>query len=213
MDLSKCRALVTGASTGIGLAVAEALRAKGATVGINGRDAARLAAAASAVGASAHAGDVGVEADAQRIVADFVRQHGGIDLLVNNAGFGRFAALVDATSADVEAVWRTNVLGAFHMGREVARHLVAQRSGAIVNVSSTAGTKGFAGGTAYAGSKFALRGMTECWRDELRRHDVRVLLVNPSEVLTEFSTRAGASRRSRRRSSCPRTSRTPSWRR
>jgi 3-oxoacyl-[acyl-carrier protein] reductase len=55
-----------------------------------------------------------------------------------------------------------------------------------VNISSTAGTKGFQGGTAYASSKFALRGMTECWREELRRSNVRVILVNPSEVLTGF---------------------------
>ena len=66
-----------------------------------------------------------------------------------------------------------------------------QGSGAIVNISSTAGTKGFGRGTAYAASKFALRGMTECWRDELRRHDVRVILCNPSEVQTDFSRRAG----------------------
>ena len=77
------------------------------------------------------------------------------------------------------------------LAREVARLLVAQRSGTIVNIASTAGLKGFSGGTAYAASKFALRGMNECWREELRRHDVRVILVNPSEVITDFARRAG----------------------
>jgi 3-oxoacyl-[acyl-carrier protein] reductase len=72
------------------------------------------------------------------------------------------------------------------MAREAARQFVKQRSGHLVNISSTAGTKGFQGGTVYASSKFALRGMTECWREELRRSNVRVMLVNPSEVLTGF---------------------------
>ena len=92
---------------------------------------------------------------------------------------------------DFESVFRTNVFGAFYMAREVARHLVEQGSGAIVNVASTAATKGFQGGTAYGASKFALRGMSETWREELRRHDVKVILINPSEVITEFSRRAG----------------------
>ena len=68
---------------------------------------------------------------------------------------------------------------------------IEQDSGELMNISSTSGLKGGSGGTAYAASKFALRGMTECWRDELRRHNVRVTLVNPSEVLTPFSSKAG----------------------
>lgn len=77
------------------------------------------------------------------------------------------------------------------MAREAAKVFVRQQSGHLINISSTAGLRGGAGGTAYSSSKFALRGMTECWRDELRRHDVRVMLVNPSEVQTEFATKAG----------------------
>ena len=77
------------------------------------------------------------------------------------------------------------------MGREAARQFIEQDSGELMNISSTSGLKGSSGGTAYAASKFALRGMTECWRDELRRHNVRVTLVNPSEVLTPFSSKAG----------------------
>ena len=69
--------------------------------------------------------------------------------------------------------------------------MVDQGGGAIVNVASTAALRGFQGGTAYTASKFALRGMSECWREELRRHDVRVMLINPSEVLTDFAKRAG----------------------
>ncbi|MEL6713540.1 MAG: SDR family oxidoreductase, partial [Planctomycetota bacterium] len=185
------RALVTGASSGIGRAIAKAFHAHGAAVGVGGRDAARVADVAREIDGVELVGDVAVEADADRIVADFAERTGGLDVLVNNAGFGRFARLEDTTAEDMEAVWRTNVLGAFLVGRAAARRMMAQRSGVIVNVASTAGLRGFAGGSAYASSKFALRGMTECWRDELRRHDVRVLLVNPSEVQTEFASRSG----------------------
>ena len=191
MDLRDAKALVTGGSEGIGRGIAEALVRKGCDVVITGRHAGALEAAASEIGAGWIAGDVGLEADAVRTVAEFVERHGRIDILVNNAGFGRFAALVDMTLEDLEAVYRTNVFGAFLMAREAARHFVRQGSGNLVNISSTAGTRGMRGGTAYASSKFALRGMTECWRDELRRHDVRVMLVNPSEVQTAFFGKSG----------------------
>ena len=77
------------------------------------------------------------------------------------------------------------------MGREAAKLFVKRQRGNIVNIASTAGLRGAPNGTAYYASKFALRGMTECWRGELRKHNIRVFLVNPSEVLTEFSARAG----------------------
>jgi len=77
------------------------------------------------------------------------------------------------------------------MAREAAKHFISRKSGNIVNICSTAGLRGAARGTAYYGSKFALRGMTECWRAELRPHNVRVFLVNPSEVITDFAASAG----------------------
>ena len=184
-------ALVTGGSSGIGLTIARSLVDLGVTVAISGRDAEALERVASELGVPAIQGDVGVEADAERMVDSLVETAGSIDILINNAGFGRFAPLLETTVDDMESVWRTNVLGAFLVGRAAARKMVEQGSGSIVNISSTAGAKGFGRGTAYASSKFALRGMTECWRDELRRHDVRVMLCNPSEVLTDFSRRAG----------------------
>lgn len=191
MNLQGAKALITGGSDGIGRGLAQALAAKGSDVVITGRREDHLAAAAAELGVGHIVGDVGVEADAVRTVETFVAEHGRIDLLVNNAGFGYFAPLVDMELTALEAVYRTNVFGAFLMAREAARHFVRQKSGNLINISSTSGLKGGAGSTAYSSSKFALRGMTECWRDELRRHDVRVMLVNPSEVLTEFSSVAG----------------------
>jgi 3-oxoacyl-[acyl-carrier protein] reductase len=192
MDLNGAKALVTGGSEGIGRGIAAALVRKGSEVVITGRHREVLEAAAKEIGAGFIVGDVGVEADAVRTVAEFVERHGRLDILVNNAGFGRFAPLVEMSLADLEAVYRTNVFGAFLMAREAAKQFIQQGGGNLVNISSTAGTKGAKGGTAYASSKFALRGMTECWRDELRRHDVRVMLVNPSEVQTGFFAKVGA---------------------
>jgi 3-oxoacyl-[acyl-carrier protein] reductase len=183
--------LVTGGSDGIGRGIAEALKAEGCTVTITGRREDVLRAAASEMGVDAIAGDVGIEADAVRTVATVIAKHGRLDILVNNAGYGVFKPLVDMELAELEGVYRTNVFGAFLMGREAARQFVKQGSGELINISSTSGLKGGRGSTAYSSSKFALRGMTECWRDELRRHNVRVMLVNPSEVVTEFAGRAG----------------------
>ena len=191
MKLDGAKALVTGGSEGIGHGIAAALKGRGADVVITGRREEPLRAAAEELGVGYSVGDVGVEAEAVRTVAEFVEEHGRIDLLVNNAGFGYFAPLVDMELDQLEAVYRTNVFGAFLMAREAAKHFVRQNSGNLINISSTSGLKGGRGSTAYSSSKFALRGMTECWRDELRRHNVRVILVNPSEVVTSFAATAG----------------------
>jgi 3-oxoacyl-[acyl-carrier protein] reductase len=151
----------------------------------------RVEKAASEIGALPISGDVGKEADAVRAVETVVAEFGGIDLLVNNAGFGHFFPLVEADLSEFEEVFRTNVTGAMLMAREAARRFIEQGSGHLINISSTSGLRGGRNGTAYSGSKFALRGMTECWRDELRRHNVRVMLVNPSEVQTGFFGKVG----------------------
>jgi 3-oxoacyl-[acyl-carrier protein] reductase len=194
MELKDQVALVTGASEGIGRAIAEALRDEGCRVTITGRNEKKLQAAAEAIGADWIVADVGVEADAVRTVADVIETHGHLDILVNNAGYGLFKPLVDTTLEELEALYRTNVFGPFLMAREAARHFIERGRGELINIASTSALKGSASRTAYGSSKFALRGMTECWRDELRRHNVRVMLVNPSEVMTEFASKAGSPR-------------------
>ena len=191
MEIKGAVALVTGGSEGIGKATAEALKSEGAVVTITGRDQDKLRAAADALGVDAMAGDVGNETQTVRIVESVIEKHGCLDILVNNAGYGIFAPLVEMDFDDLKGVYRTNVFGAFLMAREAAKQFVKQGSGELINISSTSGLKGGSGSTAYSSSKFALRGMTECWRDELRRHNVRVMLVNPSEVLTDFAAKVG----------------------
>ncbi len=194
MELRDTVALVTGGSEGIGRAIAEALTSQGCKVTITGRREDAVRSTAEELGLDWIVGDVGNEADAVRTVGDVIEKHGRLDILVNNAGFGLFKPLVDTSFEELEGVFRTNVFGPFLMSREAARQFIKQGSGELINISSTSGLKGSAGRTAYGSSKFALRGMTECWRDELRRHNVRVMLVNPSEVMTNFAAKAGVER-------------------
>ena len=191
MKLEGAVALVTGGSEGIGRGIAAALARKGARVTITGRRAEPLSQAATELGVDHVVGDVGVEDDAVRAVATTVERNGRLDILVNNAGMGYFSPLVEMELSKLEALYRTNVYGAFLMAREAAKIFIEQQSGNLLNISSTSGLKGGKGSTAYASSKFALRGMTDCWRDELRRHNVRVTLVNPSEVQTPFFEKIG----------------------
>jgi 3-oxoacyl-[acyl-carrier protein] reductase len=191
MNLKDATALVTGGSNGIGLAVARTLAEAGAKVAITGRDDNRLAAAAKMIGAHPIRADVSKEADVLRTYRELFQQFDHLDILVNNAGFGVIKPLIEMDLASFEKVFATNVAGAMLMGREAARHFIERKSGNIINIGSTAAVRGAAKGTAYYGSKFALRGMTEFWRAELRPFNVRVMLVNPSEVLTDFYATAG----------------------
>jgi 3-oxoacyl-[acyl-carrier protein] reductase len=186
MKIDSARALVTGGSSGIGLETARQLAARGARVAICGRDRARLERAAKEIGAIPILADVGVESEAVRLVAEVVREFDDYNVLVNNAGFGSFGALLDLDLGEMQRVFATNVFGAMVVARESARHFVRKQVGNIVNVASTAAQRGFANGTAYVASKFALHGMTECWRAELRKANVRVMQINPSEVQTAF---------------------------
>ncbi len=132
-----------------------------------------------------------VEADAVRMVRRTIEAFGDYNVLVNNAGIGVFAPLLETTAEDMRRVWDVNVLGATIVARESARHFVQKKYGDIINISSTSGLRGGAGSSAYASTKFALRGLSEVWRAELRTHNIRVMLLNPSEVITEFAQRAG----------------------
>ena len=191
MNLKDATVLITGGSSGIGYAIAKLLGAAGARIAITGRDERRLSEAAAALNALAIRADVSDEKDVLRTYKEVFAKFDHLDVLINNAGSGYFKTLVEMEKAKFEAIFATNVTGAMLMGREAAKHFVERKSGNIVNICSTASLKGAANGTAYYASKFALRGMTECWRTELRQYNIRVFLVNPSEVITSFGAAAG----------------------
>jgi len=195
MDLQSCRALVTGGGSGIGRATAELLVRRGAKVAICGRTESRLKETAAAIGAMPFVADVSREEDVKQLVEHAASGLGGLDVLVNNAGHGSFGALVETSADDFRRTWETNTLGAFFVGRECAKFFVAAKRGAIINVGSTAARRGVAGGSAYCSSKFALSGLTECWRAELRKSNVRVMQVDPSEVQNDFGAHAGRASR------------------
>jgi 3-oxoacyl-[acyl-carrier protein] reductase len=191
MNLQNATALVTGGSSGIGKGIAQALAAAGARVAITGREKARLERASKELGAHAIPADVSVEADVEQTMQEALQYFGHLDVLVNNAGVGVFKPLVEMNPREFERVFATNVTGTFLMARAAAKHFIARKKGNIVNIASTAALRGAPNGTAYYASKFALRGMTECWRAELRKYNIRVILVNPSEVITNFGAAAG----------------------
>lgn len=191
MNLKGATALITGGSSGIGLAIAKSLADAGSRVAITGRDERRLADAAKNVNALAVRADVSNEDDVKRTYREVLQKFAHLDVLVNSAGFGVRRSLVDMDRAKFDAVFATNVTGTMLMSREAAKHFIERKQGNIINLGSTAALRGAANGTAYYASKFAVRGMTECWRAELRPYNVRVILINPSEVLTSFATNAG----------------------
>jgi 3-oxoacyl-[acyl-carrier protein] reductase len=195
MKLKGARILVTGGSLGIGRATAQVLCEAGARVVITARHEERLHEAAKAIGAVAVVADAGNPRDVDKTFEEVRRQLGGLDGLVNNAGIGELVEMESVTFDEFEKVFRVNVYGAALMGARAAAMFKAQKSrGHIINIGSTAGLKGFAGGSIYAASKFALRGMTECWQAELRKHNIRVTLVAPSEVATAFGREDGKER-------------------
>lgn len=190
-------AIVTGGSRGIGLATAIALRSAGAGVLICGRSADRLDTAAARIvtaTASAAAGpvatavaDVRHPEQAQRLVESAVAQLGGVDILINNAGVGRFSPLAELTIDDWRETVDTNLSGVFYCCRAAIPAMKRRGGGWIINVSSLASTHPFAGGTAYCASKAGLNAFTEALMQEVRRDGIRVSCVLPGSVDTEFA--------------------------
>lgn len=195
MQIANSTFLVTGGSLGIGKATAKLLVEKGGKVAITGRNKSRLEKAAKEIGAFPINADAGKSEDIKRSYDEFMKEFKRLDCLINNAGIGgNWNQVFDLELDDFISVYSVNVFGAALMAKYAANIFKKQKSGNIVNISSTAGTKGFSNGTVYASSKFALRGMTQCWQTELRKYNVRVILINPSEVVTAFGNEEGKER-------------------
>ncbi len=189
MDIKGAHIIVTGGSLGIGKATAKSLVDKGAKVVITGRSQERLEKAAAEIGAIPVVFDISQlgEGFSENAQACIDALDGRVDVLVNNAGIGEFPLLEDVTLEAFEKVFNTNVFGLALFTKEVIVPMKAQQSGTIINIASTAALKGFARGTVYSASKFAVRSMTQCWQGELRKDNIRVCLINPSEVTTAFA--------------------------
>ncbi len=187
MRISGSKILITGGSSGIGKATAQLLIEKGAQVVITGRDAEKLNAVAKEIGATPLLFDIAQYDTIEQKTAEVVSQLSGIDALINNAGIGEFALLQDVTIEQFERVFSTNVFGLTLLTQAILPHFKKNNKGTIVNIASSAATKGFAYGSVYSASKFALRSLTQCWQAELRKENIRVIGINPSEVTTAFN--------------------------
>jgi NAD(P)-dependent dehydrogenase (short-subunit alcohol dehydrogenase family) len=189
-------ALVTGASRGIGLAIARRVGRMGARVAICGRD--RMAVDRAARGLNEErvealgvAADVASSRDVAAMVARVNERFGEIEILVNNAGVGAFAPVHELSQEDWDRVIGTNLTGVFLVTRAVAPQMIRRRSGHVINISSLAGKNAFAGAAAYCASKWGLQGLTYCMAEDLRGYGIRVSVICPGTVQTEFSPHAG----------------------
>ena len=192
------KAIVTGGTRGIGYAIARALLGDGGQVMITGlnrdgvdRAVRQLEQDAGAAGRVAGTrSDVRVRADVEALVADVVRQFGGLDTLVNNAGVGAFKDVAETTDDDWHRVLDTNLMGPFLCSRAVIPVLRQAGGGWIINIASLAGRNAFPGGGVYCASKAALISFSESLMQEVRFDNIRVSVIMPGSVSTEFSTRS-----------------------
>lgn len=178
------KALVTGASRGIGLATAERLARRGATVGMVARGADELGARAEELGAVAIAGDVSDFGSIEAAVNSFAERAGGLDLLLANAGYLRYAPFADQPLEDAEQMVRVNVLGTIYTVKAALPLMLDRASGHIVVLSSGAGLRAFPWGAVYGATKAADRSFAEALRHELSGTGVSVTTVFPGEVAT-----------------------------
>jgi|SRR5579863_1186783 len=184
-------ALVTGASRGIGRAIALRLASLGASVAVCGRDADALAATTSALkqlGARVHSqiADVTRSSDIASLTSNTQATLGPISILVNNAGIGLFGPAHEKSEADWDLVLSTNLKSIFLVSQAVIPSMIRQGKGDIINISSLAGKNTFAGGGIYCASKWGVQGLSGCMSEDLRGHGIRVSVVCPGSVATEF---------------------------
>lgn len=192
ISLTGKNALITGAGKGIGRAVAIALAQEGVNVGLLARSEDNLKSVAKE--AEAHGvktaiatGDVSVYQEVVAAVNQIKHQLGSVDILINNAGISKFGNFLDLETAEWEKIIQVNLLGVYYVTRAVLPDMIAQKSGDIINISSTAGQKGAPVTSAYSASKFGVLGLTESLALEVRKHNIRVTALTPSTVATDMA--------------------------
>jgi 3-oxoacyl-[acyl-carrier protein] reductase len=189
--MQPARFLVTGGSQGIGAAIVELACRAGHQVVFTGRNPQLIEATAQKTGAQGVQADVALGKDNAKTVDVCQARMGGVDVLINNAAYGYRAEIGDLDLRQMREMFDTNVFGLVDITNRVVPQMKARGSGDIVNIASTSGMKGAAAATPYAASKWAVRGISQCWQAELRPHGIRVTCVCPSEVQTNFGGRTG----------------------
>ena len=193
MKLEGTVVIVTGGSRGIGEAAAHALHGRGAKVGLVARSAVDLAAVADRLGSrvATATADIAERSQVERAVAHLTEKLGPPHALVNNAGIGAYASVLEEDPDTYEHLMRVNYLGTVHATRAVLPGMADRRRGHIVNVASVAGKLGAPFEAAYSASKFAVVGFTESLAAEVHPFRIGVSLVNPGPVDTHFTDARG----------------------
>lgn len=185
-------ALITGAGRGIGRATAIAFAKEGIDIGLVGRTSENLENVAKeletySVNVTMAVADV---ADNESVTAavDHVKSElGHIDILINNAGIGKFGKFLELSPEEFKNIIDVNLMGVYYVTRAVLPHMIERNSGEIINIASTAGEKGGPITSAYSASKFAVLGLTESLMLEVRKHNIRVSALTPSTVATDLA--------------------------
>ncbi|MCV9885448.1 3-ketoacyl-ACP reductase [Metabacillus halosaccharovorans] len=185
-------ALVTGAGKGIGRATAIALAHEGVNVGLLARteqDLVEVAKEIEALGVKAAyaTADVSSIEEVNAAVEQLKTSLGSVDILINNAGIGKFGKFLELEPEEWKKIIDINLIGVYYVTRAVLPQLIDKNGGDIINISSTAGQKGAPVTSAYSASKFGLLGLTESLALEVRKHNIRVTALTPSTVATELA--------------------------
>lgn len=191
MDLTIGKIIITGGSSGIGYETAKLLKAQGAEVVICSRNEDEILKVAKEINVFGIKADVSKSADVNNLFEFAIQKMGGLNVLINNAGIGFIGSLVETSVEDFTKIWETNTKSTFLCGQYAANYFISQNTGNIINIASMGAVNGFANGSAYSSSKSAITGLTMCWRAELRKHNIRVTQINPSEVVTPFIEKIG----------------------
>ena len=192
--INKKVALITGASRGIGRSIALKFAKEGMAVALTARDTSLLENVSDEISAIGGDQSLMIPADLRDISQipsipnRVVKEWGRIDILVNNAGLGYLKPFLEIKPEEFQEMLDVNLRAAFLLTQEVLPHMIARKTGNIVNIASLAGKNGFKTGTGYAATKWALRGFAQCLMLEVREHDIRVVTIFPGSVETGFGS-------------------------
>ncbi|PZD97637.1 3-ketoacyl-ACP reductase [Paenibacillus sambharensis] len=197
MTLQGKTAIITGAGKGIGRATALALAAEGVHLGLMARSESDLTQLKDEItgkhDVQVHTAiaDIASQDEAAAAVGQLINSLKSVDILINNAGIAEFATLLDMDPATWERIIQVNLMGTYYVTRAALPTMISQNEGSIINIASTAGERGFATGSAYCASKFAVMGLTESLMQEVRKFNIRVTALTPSTVNTPLAVNAG----------------------
>jgi 3-oxoacyl-[acyl-carrier protein] reductase len=188
-------AFVTGAGKGIGRAIAIALAKEGVNVGLLARTEGTLKEVSNeieklGVKAAYATVDVSSLAEVEKAIEKVTNELGKADILINNAGIGKFASVLDMDPEEWKKTIDVNLMGTYYVTRVVLPQLIEKNAGDIINISSTNGLNGAATSSAYSASKFGVIGFTESLAQEVRRNNIRVTALTPSTVVTELAVQS-----------------------